>query len=118
MLEGDVSFLFDISKSEFIESLISLDLNHNRIFGSLSLPQGLKDVPLQSFNVSYNRLCGQIPQGGTLQSFDVYSYLHNKCLCGSPLPDWRGNDIEEVRVGAVAAVFDGHIGYSSASLMA
>ncbi|KAH0755943.1 hypothetical protein KY290_026213 [Solanum tuberosum] len=29
----------------------------------------------------------------------------------------RGNDIEEVRVGAVAAVFDGHIG-SSASDMA
>lgn len=101
-LEGDVSFLFgknktsqvidlsrnllefDISKSEFAESLISLDLNHNRIFGSL--PPGLKDVPLQFFNVSYNRLCGQIPQGGTLQSFDIYSYLHNKCLCGSPLP--------------------------------
>ncbi|PHT57070.1 Polygalacturonase inhibitor [Capsicum baccatum] len=104
-LEGDVSFLFgknktiqtidlsrnalefDLSKVEFPESLTSLDLNHNRIFSSL--PQGLKDLQLQFFNVSYNRLCGQIPQGGTLQTFDVYSYLHNKCLCGSPLPDCK-----------------------------
>ncbi|PHU27708.1 Polygalacturonase inhibitor [Capsicum chinense] len=104
-LEGDVSFLFgknktiqtidlsrnalefDLSKVEFPESLTSLDLNHNRIFGSL--PQGLKDLQLQFFNVSYNRLCGQIPQGGTLQTFDAYSYLHNKCLCGSPLPDCK-----------------------------
>ncbi|KAF3635569.1 Polygalacturonase inhibitor 1 [Capsicum annuum] len=104
-LEGDVSFLFgknktiqtidlsrnalefDLSKVELPESLTSLDLNHNRIFGSL--PQGLKDLQLQFFNVSYNRLCGQIPQGGTLQTFDMYSYLHNKCLCGSPLPDCK-----------------------------
>ncbi|MCE5166192.1 polygalacturonase inhibiting protein [Datura stramonium] len=104
-LEGDVSFLFgknktiqiidlsrntlefDLSKLEFPESLTSLDLNHNRIFGSL--PEGLKDLQLQHLNVSYNRLCGQIPQGGELQSFDVYSYLHNKCLCGSPLPDCK-----------------------------
>ncbi|KAJ8564489.1 hypothetical protein K7X08_000949 [Anisodus acutangulus] len=104
-LEGDVSFLFgknktiqnidlsrnilefDLSKLEFPDSLSSLDLNHNRIFGSL--PEGLKDVQLQYLNVSYNRLCGQIPQGGKLQSFDVYSYFHNKCLCGSPLPDCK-----------------------------
>ncbi|OIT26833.1 PREDICTED: polygalacturonase inhibitor-like [Nicotiana attenuata] len=104
-LEGDVSFLFgknkaiqiidlsrntlqfDISKVEFPESLTWLDLNHNRIFGRL--PQGLKDLQLQNLNVSYNRLCGQIPQGGKLQSFDVYSYFHNKCLCGSPLPECK-----------------------------
>ncbi|XP_060211554.1 polygalacturonase inhibitor-like [Lycium barbarum] len=104
-LEGDVSFLFgknktiqdidlsrntlefDISKLEFPESLTSLDLNHNKIYGRL--PEGLKDLELQYLNVSYNRLCGEIPQGGKLQSFDVYSYLHNKCLCGSPLPDCK-----------------------------
>ncbi|CAN4105970.1 unnamed protein product [Withania somnifera] len=104
-LEGDVTFLFgknktiqiidlsrntlefDLSKVEFPESLTSLDLNHNRIFGSL--PQGLKDLQLQYLNVSYNRLCGQIPQGGNLQDIDIYSYLHNKCLCGSPLPDCK-----------------------------
>ncbi|KAL3533883.1 hypothetical protein ACH5RR_007404 [Cinchona calisaya] len=100
-LEGDASFLFgknktvqfidlsrnlfqfDISKVEFSENLVYLDLNHNKIFGSL--PVGLTQLQLQLFNVSYNRLCGQIPQGGKLQSFDLYSYFHNRCLCGNPL---------------------------------
>ncbi|KAG4913035.1 hypothetical protein JHK82_053618 [Glycine max] len=78
------SLAFDLSKVEFPTSLISLDLNHNQITGSI--PVGLTAVDfLQGFNVSYNRLCGEIPQGGRLQKFDVYSYFHNKCLCGSPL---------------------------------
>ncbi|KAK7285530.1 hypothetical protein RJT34_20304 [Clitoria ternatea] len=102
-LEGDASMLlgrnkttqildvsrnllaFDLSKVEFPTSLISLDLNHNRIFGRI--PAGLTAVDfLQGFNVSFNRLCGEIPQGGRLQTFDVSSYIHNKCLCGTPLP--------------------------------
>ncbi|XP_027176641.1 polygalacturonase inhibitor-like [Coffea eugenioides] len=101
-LEGDASFLFgknktiqfvdlsrnlfefDLSKVEFPDSLTNLDLNHNKIFGSL--PVGLTELNLQFFNVSYNRLCGQIPQGGKLQSFDSYNYFHNRCLCGAPLP--------------------------------
>ncbi|KAK4268182.1 hypothetical protein QN277_024869 [Acacia crassicarpa] len=79
---------FDISKVEFPTSLISLDLNHNMIYGKL--PEGLKAVDfLQMFNVSYNRMCGEIPQGGRLQRFDVSSFFHNKCLCGSPLPDCK-----------------------------
>ncbi|CAI9100126.1 OLC1v1037056C1 [Oldenlandia corymbosa var. corymbosa] len=101
-LEGDPSFLFgknrtswyvdlsrnlfefDVSKIEFSDNLTHLDLNHNRIFGSL--PKGLTQLNLEFYNVSYNRLCGQIPQGGELQSFDLYSYFHNRCLCGAPLP--------------------------------
>ncbi|KAK2979813.1 hypothetical protein RJ640_010704 [Escallonia rubra] len=101
-LVGDISFLFgtnktiqivdfsrnmfefDLSKVKFPASLTSLDLNHNKIFGSL--PASLTSLNFQYLNVSYNRLCGQIPQGGKLQTFDIYSYLHNKCLCGSPLP--------------------------------
>ncbi|XP_027351080.1 receptor-like protein 53 [Abrus precatorius] len=105
-LEGDASVLFgrnkttqildvsrnllefDLSKVEFATSLISLDLNHNKIYGSI--PVGLTAVDfLQGFNVSYNRLCGEIPQGGRLQRFDVYSYFHNKCLCGPPLPSCK-----------------------------
>ncbi|KAI4300726.1 hypothetical protein L6164_034068 [Bauhinia variegata] len=79
------SFAFDLSKVQFPRSLISLDLNHNKIYGSI--PAGLTAVDfLQGFNVSYNRLCGQIPVGGRLQSFGADSYFHNKCLCGSPLP--------------------------------
>jgi Leucine-rich repeat (LRR) protein len=80
-------FSFDFSKVNLpIKSLIWLDINHNNIYGKL--PVALAKVELQQFNVSYNKLCGEIPQGGTgrLQdSFDEYAYLHNKCLCGPPL---------------------------------
>ncbi|XP_022925061.1 polygalacturonase inhibitor-like [Cucurbita moschata] len=75
---------FDMSKVVFSTSLFMLDLNHNKIYGGLP-PQMTKLSNLNSFNVSYNRLCGQIPKGGELQRFDVYSYFHNKCLCGAPL---------------------------------
>lgn len=101
-LEGDASFLlsgrnkttqfvdlsrnlleFDLSAVEFPNSLVSLDINHNKIKGSL--PVGLTGLNLQFLNVSYNRLCGKIPVGGKLQSFDTASYFHNLCLCGAPL---------------------------------
>ncbi|XP_019187480.1 PREDICTED: polygalacturonase inhibitor-like [Ipomoea nil] len=103
-LEGDASFLFgknktvqviDLSRNAFqfdfskvkgfSDSLTLLDLNHNKIAGAL--PAALTKIEnLQLFNVSYNRLCGEIPQGGELQRFNKYAYLHNKCLCGPPLP--------------------------------
>ncbi|KAL9258981.1 Polygalacturonase inhibitor-like protein [Drosera capensis] len=101
-LIGDVSFLFkkgnvlqyvdlsrnaitfDIGKMDYNPRLSHMDLNHNRVFGRLS--GKLKDAKyLLLFNVSYNQLCGEIPQGGRLQENDKYCYLHNKCLCGLPL---------------------------------
>nr|KYP39406.1 Polygalacturonase inhibitor [Cajanus cajan] len=100
-LEGDASILFskrpqhlDLSRNMFAfdlsrvkvpqNSLTWLDLNHNKIYESI--PGGLAKVEnLQVFIVSYNQLCGQIPRGGKLQTFDKYSYFQNKCLCGSPL---------------------------------
>ncbi|KAH6812860.1 polygalacturonase inhibiting protein 1 [Perilla frutescens var. frutescens] len=102
-LEGDISFMFGKNKSlntadfsrnlfqfdfskvkEFPESLQNLDLNHNKIFGSL--PAALAKTELSSMNVSYNRLCGKIPVGGRLQELDYTAYFHNRCLCGKPLP--------------------------------
>lgn len=77
-------FEFDLSKVKFPESLENLDLNHNKIFGNL--PVEMTELRLQFLNVSYNRLCGQIPVGGRLQSYDATEYFHNRCLCGSPLP--------------------------------
>ena len=101
-LEGDVSFLFgknktiqninlsrnlfqfDLSNMEFPDSLVYLELSHNKIFGSP--PKGLTELNLGFLGASYNRLCGQIPVGGKLQSFDFNSYCHNTCLCGDPMP--------------------------------
>ncbi|KAG6595660.1 Polygalacturonase inhibitor, partial [Cucurbita argyrosperma subsp. sororia] len=70
---------FNLSEVVFPRSLTTLDLNHNKIFGSI--PVAMTELTFQ-LNVSYNRLCGQIPVGGRLQSFDLSSYfnLHNKCL--------------------------------------
>lgn len=85
-------FEFDLSKVAINSSmLIYLDLSHNKIYGSI--PQQWvtlnSSLNLQYFNVSYNRLCGQIPVGGKLQDFTVYEYFHNRCLCGAPLPSCK-----------------------------
>ncbi|KAL0888434.1 hypothetical protein Bca101_012417 [Brassica carinata] len=76
-------FQFDISKVKVAKTVNLLDLNHNGITGSI--PVQWTQLSLQTFNVSYNRLCGPIPKGGGLQRFHAYAYLHNKCLCGAPL---------------------------------
>ncbi|XP_047946041.1 polygalacturonase inhibitor-like [Salvia hispanica] len=78
-------FAFDLTKMEIPDSLRYLDMNHNKIFGSL--PAGF--APLSSLNVSYNRLCGRIPTGGVFQEMEYSSFFHNKCLCGPPLPDCK-----------------------------
>ncbi|KAD3068308.1 hypothetical protein E3N88_36188 [Mikania micrantha] len=77
-------FEFNFSRiNEFPSSLSVLDLNHNSIYGSL--PETLTGLELQALNVSYNRLCGEIPVGGRLQNYDNTAYFHNRCLCGFPL---------------------------------
>ncbi|KAF3567556.1 hypothetical protein DY000_02019590 [Brassica cretica] len=76
-------FQFDISKVKVAKTVNLLDLNHNGITGSI--PVQWTELSLQTFNVSYNRLCGPIPKGGELQRDGAYAYLHNKCLCGAPL---------------------------------
>jgi Leucine-rich repeat (LRR) protein len=79
------SLSFDIGKVGLSKNLNGLDLRNNKIYGML--PEGLTELKfLHTFNVSYNNLCGEIPQGGNLKRFDEYCYAHNKCLCGSPLP--------------------------------
>lgn len=77
------NFHFDLSEVKFAKSLVSLDLSHNIIYGEL--PSRLTKLPLDHFNVSFNSLCGSIPQGGLLQTFEVYEFSNNLCLCGAPL---------------------------------
>ncbi|WCJ33959.1 Polygalacturonase inhibitor [Euphorbia peplus] len=78
---------FDLSKVVLPADLAFLDFNHNKIYGSL--PDEMTKLSLQLFNVSYNMLCGQIPEGGMLQKFDYSTYFHNRCLCGTPLPSCK-----------------------------
>ncbi|XP_072980426.1 polygalacturonase inhibitor 1-like [Typha angustifolia] len=102
-LRGDPSFLFGIGKHtrsidlswnelEFDLThvilphyLNHLDLSHNRINGSI--PKSLKGLNnLGYLNLTYNRLCGEIPTGRYMEWHSADCYLHNKCLCGTPLP--------------------------------
>nr|DAD42251.1 TPA_asm: hypothetical protein HUJ06_000481 [Nelumbo nucifera] len=77
---------FDMSKVRFPQNLTGLYLSHNRIRGSI--PEEITKLELlQVFDVSYNRLCGRIPVGGNVQQLGNYSFVHNRCLCGPPLPD-------------------------------
>ncbi|KAF3778844.1 Polygalacturonase inhibitor [Nymphaea thermarum] len=77
-------FDFDLTGVTFPSGLQILDFSHNMIGGSI--PTQITSLAnLQQFNVSYNRLCGRIPQGGNMQKFDSSSYMHNRCLCGPPL---------------------------------
>ena len=84
------SFAFNFSRAGFMhETLVTLDMSHNKIWGTI--PSSITDaILLQNLNVSYNRLCGKIPSDWNLkyrsQPFDNSSYIHNPCLCGSPLP--------------------------------
>ncbi|KAM3208716.1 hypothetical protein ACQJBY_063424 [Aegilops geniculata] len=75
---------FDLSSVEFPEEMQAMDASHNAIRGGI--PAQVANVTnLRQFNVSYNKLCGQVP--AALARLDVYSFRHNKCLCGAPLPD-------------------------------
>ncbi|XP_006653943.1 polygalacturonase inhibitor-like [Oryza brachyantha] len=64
------------------EGWLSLELSHNMMYGSVPA-QVAGMANLHYLNVSYNRLCGELPAGAA--RFDQYSFLHNKCLCGPPL---------------------------------
>ncbi|KAH0453385.1 hypothetical protein IEQ34_017709 [Dendrobium chrysotoxum] len=87
-------FAFDLSRVTFPVNVTVLDLNHNKITGSI--PAQINQVDptyFPVFNVSYNQLCGEIPAGPITAKFGVDSYFHNKCLCGSPLPPCTSKQI-------------------------
>ncbi|VVA97343.1 unnamed protein product [Arabis nemorensis] len=77
-------FNFELSKIKFARTIVSLDLSQNHIYGKFPKRE-LTKLRLEHFNVSHNFLCGPIPQGGLLQTFEPSVYSHNICLCGAPL---------------------------------
>ncbi|XP_073006416.1 polygalacturonase inhibitor 2-like [Typha latifolia] len=81
---------FDMTHVMFPFHLTYLDLSHNRIKGRVA--KSLKDLKLSNFNVSYNELCGEIPTGRYMAGHGADCYLHNKCLCGTPLPPCSGGN--------------------------
>uniref|UniRef100_A0A0D9WBS5 Leucine-rich repeat-containing N-terminal plant-type domain-containing protein n=1 Tax=Leersia perrieri TaxID=77586 RepID=A0A0D9WBS5_9ORYZ len=77
-------FVFNMSGVVFDEEVTYVDVSHNAIRGGVPA-QVANLTSLQMFNVSYNKMCGQIPAGENMARFDAYCYQHNKCLCGAPL---------------------------------
>ncbi|KAJ3700069.1 hypothetical protein LUZ61_003774 [Rhynchospora tenuis] len=75
---------FDLTRVVLPHNLDYLDLSHNKIKGKV--PKSLQDVKLSFLNLSYNELCGEIPNRRFMVRHQAESYLHNKCLCGTPLP--------------------------------
>nr|XP_018677293.1 PREDICTED: serine/threonine-protein kinase BRI1-like 2 [Musa acuminata subsp. malaccensis] len=66
--------------------LESLDLSVNSLTGEI--PSSFSAMHfLERLNLSYNNLSGKIPTSGQLSTFDSWTYVGNKGLCGIPLPD-------------------------------
>lgn len=68
---------FDLESLRFGNRLKYLDLSHNLVFGKVTKSV----VGIQKLNVSYNRLCGEIPKN----NFSASVFVGNDCLCGPPL---------------------------------
>lgn len=66
-----------------LDSLESLQIQDNSLTGPIP---GFSKSGLTRFNVSNNKLSGEIPQTKTLQSFGLSSYQGNANLCGPPTP--------------------------------
>ena len=61
--------------------LESLNLSHNRL--SSSIPKSLEKLQdLKYFNVCFNHLSGEIPNGGPFSKFTSESFAFNEALCG------------------------------------
>ncbi|KAJ3700766.1 hypothetical protein LUZ61_004471 [Rhynchospora tenuis] len=71
--------------SEFSDYLYGFDLRHNKIYGKV--PDSFATAAgLWYPNLSYNKLCGELPREGNMWRFSAEVFANNTCLCGKPLP--------------------------------
>ncbi|XP_030958741.1 receptor kinase-like protein Xa21 [Quercus lobata] len=66
----------------------------------------LKD--LKYFNVSFNRLQGEIPSGGAIAQFSAQSFMGNKALCGPPklrVPPCKTSNIGQSKKSTAVVVW-------------
>uniref|UniRef100_A0A7N2L713 non-specific serine/threonine protein kinase n=2 Tax=Quercus lobata TaxID=97700 RepID=A0A7N2L713_QUELO len=76
--EGPIPMSFDK-----LISMVRLDLSNNNLSGEI--PKSLMKLKyLKYFNVSFNRLRGEIPFGGFIAQFSAQSFMGNQALCGAP----------------------------------
>ncbi|MQM08793.1 hypothetical protein Taro_041654 [Colocasia esculenta] len=68
---------FDMAGLPLPETLQDLDLSRNMVYGKV--PAAV--AGLKTLDVSYNRLCGQLPK----TQFSASAFAGNACLCGTPL---------------------------------
>ncbi|GAB2269073.1 Pollen receptor-like kinase 3 [Dionaea muscipula] len=83
-----------------LRNLLELHLEDNQFTGAI--PPDLKQPPLVSFNVSNNRLAGQIPAG--LLAFNSSSFNGNSEICGQSV----GRDCVETHADVVVVPSDDH----------
>ncbi|CAL9115678.1 unnamed protein product [Musa textilis] len=69
-----------------MKQLESLDLSINSLTGEIPSSFSVMNF-LDYLNLSYNNLSGKIPMSSQLSTFDSWTYVGNKDLCGTPLPD-------------------------------
>ncbi|KAF0898656.1 hypothetical protein E2562_009166 [Oryza meyeriana var. granulata] len=79
-------FSFDLGRVELPEELDLLLIDHNMVYGSIPAAAAAPGRKWLAFDVSYNQLCGTIPQGRYTHRFGAKHFAGNKCLCDRPLP--------------------------------
>ncbi|KAI3442574.1 LRRNT_2 domain-containing protein [Psidium guajava] len=75
---------FDMGGLKIPKTMKQLDVSRNLAYGKV--PAAVSS--LESLNVSYNHLCGKIPDSAT--KFAATSFVGNDCLCGPPLGPCKG----------------------------
>ena len=79
--------------------ILTLRLEENRFSGGIT---GLNLPNLQDFNVSGNRLAGDIPK--TLSAFPVSAFDRNAVLCGSPMSTCKNVAGDPTKPGSGGAI--------------